>query len=234
MTSPDVMSLPWVFCWTRFGVEAGQDVEAILQRKEVERRTNGGVFLWGVGNSVLPSLDALLAADPQPRAVFSPIRSRPRPTDAAPSRLAVWTRARVAGGGVWRLPSSSLVTSHADGVLRRHYALVCRAAKPLRLVREGETFRSDSLYNLRTGRPVGFSQVTAIVQRRDEKEALEHHGTVYTAAMIVDLVPPYAVALEAPVVMPVQGRDSDTLIGACWEARQRVEGNPIGQLDLFA
>src|SRR5689334_16901759 len=35
--------LPLLFCWTRFGTEAGEPIEAILERKEREREATGGV-----------------------------------------------------------------------------------------------------------------------------------------------------------------------------------------------
>jgi hypothetical protein len=44
--------LPEAFVWTRFGTEAGQTIDRILARKEAERIANGGLFLWGIGNSV--------------------------------------------------------------------------------------------------------------------------------------------------------------------------------------
>ena len=50
------MDLPRFFCWTRFGTEAGQPIEQILERKEQERIVNNGLFLWGIGNSLTPSM----------------------------------------------------------------------------------------------------------------------------------------------------------------------------------
>ena len=38
-------------CWTRMQAESGQNIEVIIARKELERRTGGGLFFWGVGNA---------------------------------------------------------------------------------------------------------------------------------------------------------------------------------------
>ena len=46
--------LPDLFCWTKYGTEAGEDIGAILERKESERLASGGTFLWGVGNAIGP------------------------------------------------------------------------------------------------------------------------------------------------------------------------------------
>lgn len=39
-------------CWSRMQAEAGQSLDAIVRRKELEREANGGLFLWGVGNLI--------------------------------------------------------------------------------------------------------------------------------------------------------------------------------------
>ena len=52
------MPLPEVFVWTRFGTEAGQPIEEIIERKELERRANGGVFLWGLEQAVQKAAQA--------------------------------------------------------------------------------------------------------------------------------------------------------------------------------
>ena len=50
------MNIPNYFCWTKIGTEAGETIESILLRKELERISNNGIFLWGVGNSIEPIL----------------------------------------------------------------------------------------------------------------------------------------------------------------------------------
>jgi len=44
--------LPNNFCWTRMGVEAGEELDRILFRKEYERKLNGGIFTWGIGSAL--------------------------------------------------------------------------------------------------------------------------------------------------------------------------------------
>src|SRR5262245_58116077 len=82
-------SLPEVFCWTKFGTEAGERVWSIFRRKEIERRRNDGIFLWGIGHSIRPSLVDLLAVTRSPEVLFSPMKSAPSKQDAAPSALVV-------------------------------------------------------------------------------------------------------------------------------------------------
>jgi hypothetical protein len=45
-----MMELPEFFVWTRVGTEAGEPLEHILWRKDIERRI--GVFCWGIGNAI--------------------------------------------------------------------------------------------------------------------------------------------------------------------------------------
>lgn len=216
MTSTNCITPPTTFCWTRFGVEAGQSISTIFARKEIERRCNNGVFLWGIGNSILPSMPLLLHSSCEPKVVFSPIRSRPRDLDVAPGAVAVWTRARTFKNEVWPLPVHSLVTSHAGRALGRHYALVCRSEYPLRLKDDGPVFRMSELTNLRSNRPIGPSQVTAIVRHCTQEDS---SGPKYYAAMITDLVAPYVVALEAPVIVRTEGLNEDAALDAAWAAK---------------
>src|SRR4051812_40360539 len=98
MTNTVACRLPQVFCWTRFGTEAGEPIEQILKRKEIERRHNEGVFYWGIGNSLAPSMAELLRRARRPEVLFSPIRSRPRPVDIAPDAVVRWHAAETLDG----------------------------------------------------------------------------------------------------------------------------------------
>ena len=88
------MSLPKHFCWTRFGTEAGETIDRILERKESERQRNGGIFLWGIGNAIGPSMRELLRVERTPEVIFSPIRSNPKREDAQPSTVIAWRAGR--------------------------------------------------------------------------------------------------------------------------------------------
>jgi hypothetical protein len=87
-------SLPDIFCWTRFGTEAGEDMPRILQRKEVERLAHHGLFYWGIGNSVGRAIRELANLTRDPEVLFSPIIGRPRPVDVAPGQVVRWISAR--------------------------------------------------------------------------------------------------------------------------------------------
>src|SRR5437867_244002 len=162
------MPIPEVFCWTRFGTEAGQTIDAILTRKEKERLANGGMFLWGIGNAIGPSLAELLRRESAPEALFSPIKSQPKPEDVSPPAVAAWTKAETLDGDVFQIPDHSLVLSRyaTAGAKRAHYALVCHSSEPLKIAKSGDELVLEELRNLLTGRPIGASQVTAVVTRQ--------------------------------------------------------------------
>ncbi len=188
------MPLSEQFCWTRFGTEAGEPIEAILARKERERIVNGGVFLWGIGNGLKPSMQELVRNNPDPEIIFSPIRSAPRKVDVAPKTVVMWSAGKTMDDKRYELPRGSFVTSRASK--RPHYALVCSSEVPLETNPEGEAFSFSSLRNLLTGNPVGASQVTAVVRYMSEDQLSA--GVRYTAALRATLIPPYFVRLIEP------------------------------------
>jgi hypothetical protein len=186
--------LPRTFCWTRFGAEAGEQMEAILARKELERRATGGVFLWGIGNAVGPGIAALVDEEPRPEVLFSPIKSRPRPVDIAPDSVVQWSTAETLAGERFDLPAGACVTSR--GSRSAHYALVCASPLPLRPA-ELARLHFGGLRNLRTNNPLGHSQVTAVVRRGKGKA-----GAEYVVALRAQLIAPYFVRLRDPVPKP--------------------------------
>jgi hypothetical protein len=187
--------LPDVFCWTRIGTEAGQSVEQILARKEVERRANNGVFYWGIGTSIAPALRELVRNSQSPEVLFSPIKGRPRPVDVSPTRILLWTAGETLDGEPIQLPDTALVTSRGGEAseVGNHYALVCSAGRPLGLVDSGR-LEFGSLRNLLSGNPVGASQVTAVVRRLNAAGPGD-----YLVAMRARLVAPYFLRLRRPV-----------------------------------
>jgi hypothetical protein len=199
--SPTPMSLPDLFCWTRFGTEAAEPVDEILLRKEQERLANGGLFLWGIGNALGPSMKELTRRVARPEVIFSPIRSAPKSIDAEPPAIVSWTDGEGLDGGFFTLPRHSRVTSKFDPSGRKlnHYALVCFSDIPLLPLRTDETIAFIQLRNLRTGRPVGASQVTAIVQRVGETATTT---AMYDVAIRAQLVHPYFVRLLRAVELP--------------------------------
>jgi hypothetical protein len=192
------MPLPKFFCWTRFGTEAGQLANHILERKEQERVANGGTFLWGIGNAIGPSMREFLQLTQDPEVLFSPIKSIPRREDAAPSSVVVWTSATTLLGNPFPLPDCSLITSRYDPMSPKiaHYALVCFSGTPLAASKSDEQIAFAGLRNLLTGRPVGASQVTAIVQAKRSEPEGRH---LYDVAIRAKLVPPYFLRLLDPL-----------------------------------
>jgi hypothetical protein len=192
------MHVPECFVWTKFGTEAGQAVSDILRRKEGERIANDGVFYWGIGNAVGPSILELLHKSAEPEVLFSPIKSPPRRDDVAPETVVAWTAAEGLDGEPYRLPAWSLITSRFNAGRPRHYALVCKSDSSL--LDEFESITAGiariairELTNLVTGRPLGSSQVTAVVKRQD-------HSCIPSAEYSVrlKLVPPYFIQLSSP------------------------------------
>jgi hypothetical protein len=125
------MPVPSCFVWTKFGTEAGQSISDILRRKEKERIDNGGVFYWGIGNAVGPSIIELLRHCDKPEVLFSPIKSTPRRVDIAPESVVTWTVASGLDGEPHRLPVWSMITSRFNIGRAHHYALVCRSDSSL-------------------------------------------------------------------------------------------------------
>lgn len=201
------MELPKHFVWTRYGSEAGQSAHAILQRKERERQIAGGVFLWGIGNSIAPSVRALLSAteNTTPTVVFSPMLSKPKAIDVKPARVVKWLSAIGLDGQSWPMPIGSLVTSRFDAgrqPKRRHYALVCSRQAALEPDELAPMFSVESLRNFASGNPVGHSQVTSVVSRADGRHN-DLNGP-YVAALAATLVYPYILELSTPVDLQAQ------------------------------
>jgi hypothetical protein len=201
--------LPEVFCWTKFGDEAGEAPGSIFARKEVERVRNSGTFLWGIGQSIRPSLTKLLSATSAPEVLFSPIRSTPARRDVSPSSVVVWYEGVGLDGRRYVLPENSLVTSRRDDMCPRdyHFALVCASSTPIHAYRKDALcLSSGSLRNLVSGACVGSSQVTSVVRRiSDPGESRATYPVMATAR----LVAPYLVRLTRGLVLPVRRHSGD-------------------------
>ena len=184
------MPVPKHFCWTRFGSEAGEAFGDILSRKEEERVLNRGMFLWGIGNAIGPSVRELIRRERDPQVIFSPIRSAPRAVDTSPKTIVVWTWGETLAGEPYPLPNHSVVTSRFDESAARksHYALVCSSPLPLRLSEEGDKLLFGLLRNLVSGRPVGASQVTAVVSRLARQHGKANLGPEYQVSIRASLV----------------------------------------------
>lgn len=184
---------PRKFCWTKFGAEAGQEPEAILARKEEERLANGGLFLWGIGSSIGPSLRSLVEETNTPAAYFTPMLSPPAERDRTPEAIGVWRCATGLNGDRFEIPAGSTVTSSINLARpqQRHWALVCRRDEPLTAPLGNEWLDDRQLRNLRSGAPIGASQVTSVVERSCNQPGRRR----YRVAFSVQLEYPFQVTL---------------------------------------
>jgi hypothetical protein len=202
LSSLQAQTIPDAFCWTRFGTEAGETIEEILERKEQERRDNDGIFFWGIGNSVAPGMAALLERSDRPEVLFSPIRGKPRTMDRAPAARFTWAAGSDLGGYRFELPRTALVTSGGPpgGPGRPHYALVCTSSSPLSIDSGDAELDFLALRNLVSGNPLGVSQVTAVVRAIKGQVPSDMR---YRVAMRTELAPPYFVRLTEVLAEPV-------------------------------
>lgn len=234
------MALPGMFCWSKFGAEAGEPATQIIERKEHERRQNGGVFLWGIGNSIRPSLTQLVQQCGTPEVLFTPMQSRPSERDVSPSEIYLWQDAIGMDGRPYLLPCFSAVTSRAPSrrAIARHFALVCMSDEPLRMLPAGDCrFSVGAVRNLRTGSEVGSSQVTSVV--RFEPNA-SGQGRTYSVTFRAGLVYPYLATLHNPVLVPPgtnrlmsAGVDLRAAVGRLLDLRREHVASPSASMTLF-
>jgi len=190
-------TLPKHFCWTRFGSEGGESIQATVARKERER-ASAGVFLWGIGSAIGLSMRLLLALERQPIVVFSPMLSDFKDKDVNRDFPVLWSEAVGLDGEPWQIPAGVACGSRGStgkGMKRKYYALVCRSNTPLQLTTDGRP-RIDmlALRDLGHKAMIGGSQTTTVVERI--KPATDPR---YRIAMIAELAPPYFVELRVPM-----------------------------------
>ena len=158
--------LPNTFAWTKIKDDSGQPIPLILNRKELERQA-GNTFWWGIGESKATQVRHLVARDAHPEVIFSEMPSRAHRRDRSPDGVLLWEN-YVTSTGTERLPPHVVVISRAhqkNGRLKKvYYALVCE--NPLGIVRSGGgSVESWTLLNP-SGKRIGSSQITAVVERR--------------------------------------------------------------------
>lgn len=171
----------------------------ILRRKNLERRATGGQFIWGIGSALGSAMGQLVTTNAEPQVLFSPIRGAAALHDRDPGSVLMWTGFIDNRGREAALPEHVLVTSRAEtssGVPKRsHYALFCQSQSDLRAHQIAEVDFAE-LRNLATHRPVGFSQVTAVVERVRTPGI----GLKYPVAFSARLVAPFCARLVGPVL----------------------------------
>ncbi|WP_199545057.1 hypothetical protein [Paraburkholderia kururiensis] len=199
--------LPSTFCWTKMGVESGEDLSSIIRRKEWERRLGSGLFLWGIGQSLGANAELAAAEAPSLSAVFSPMLSKPKSIDTEPGEVVLWNSWVDGSGQARTLPLHTFVTSRAFLPSGRrkdsHYALVCTSSAQLAATGCQLTVPSGALRNIVTGKALGASQVTAVVSFSPDQ--LHTTGKSYPVSFVVQLEAPFFVRLANPVSL--RGRD---------------------------
>jgi len=209
------------------GIEAGQSLAGILERKEEERQANDGLFFWGIGNAVGPSVSELLRHCSEPEVIFSPIKAAARDVDVKPENVAAWTAAESLDGTAYALPPRALITSRFDpsNPKSQHYALVCSSNKCLTTGTENGEIEFGDLVNLLTGRPVGASQVTAIVRR---VAGARTPIRSYSVILRTRLAAPFFLRLRNPVLLPRMDMTEswDRAVRQRWaNTRQAIQAN---------
>lgn len=156
-------------CWTRMQAEAGQPLERIVARKELERRAGNGLFCWGVGNSASTLIPQLAKFGAEVDVHFSVMKSKPRAQDADPTGVFVWRTFFDCNGVETPLPPHLVITSRShtgSGPKRTHYALMCYSDRQLALGDLGP-FDPECYRNAGgNGGAVGNSQVTALLVKK--------------------------------------------------------------------
>ena len=195
--------LPRIFCWTKVGQEAGEDVVAIRRRKEWERQLGRGHFFWGVGQSL--GTKARLASyitTPIP-VLFSLMPSKAKLIDRAPSGVVLWNSWVDVEGRAYPLPDYCLITSRSHlpsgRTKARHYALVCSSDHELNEYHD-RWISPQFLRNAATNKFLGASQVTAIV-RSAQWSARDEGGRRYPVIFSATLHAPYFVRLADPIAL---------------------------------
>lgn len=170
--------VPPVFCWSKMGAEAGQSLDDILRRKDLERQCGSGVFAWGIGNPIGHAIHYARAQTPVDElfALFTPMKSPPKRIDIAPSQIVVWTSYFTSRDSTAVLPAHMLITSRGSagsgGEKRAHYALFCQSDASLLDQKDLGAIDPRAVCNFVSSNPVGSSQVTSVV-RHDVRLATE-------------------------------------------------------------
>ncbi len=192
-------AIPDIFCWTKMGAEAGQPLNAILHRKELERSAGGGIFAWGIGNSLGNSAELAKKLSPSGEVdvLFTPMLSNPKLRDTSPSQMLLWMYCQNASGGLTVLPDHVLVTSRGGSDKRTHYALICRSEHKIEDNGNYGVFDSSGVKNLASLNPVGASQVTSVVRYEGGAVRGKPYRVLFKAKLHADGF----VRLVDPVVM---------------------------------
>ena len=185
------------FVWTKMGVESGEGLTQIVERKEEERRAGGGIFWWGIGSSLGSAVrEHARAQGGSLPIIFSKMLGRAKAVDRSPAAVWRWMGWEDARGQTHNVPSHVKVISRGDPSKGKHYALVCNSATPLVLRDDGIRF-DPAQCRTPSGKVPGASQVTALLIG----SSVGHAQGSYAIAFSATLVEPWAVKLIRPVAI---------------------------------
>ena len=226
-------------CWTRMQAEAGQPLDQIIRRKEMERLAGGGLFFWGVGNAPSRAIAELALKRAAIPVAFSVMKTPAKTRDANAPSVVLWRRYVDTCGTIRSLPPHSIVTSRASA-RNYHFALVCYSDEPLTLGNLG-MIDSNALRNVsEAGRKVGSSQVTALVQRHAHDRDCDYHVAMQarlTGGYWVKLIDPLRLVEEDLRVISHLNQSSGGWREVSEEVRKRAESRQSAitkQWDLFS
>ncbi len=198
--------IPPKFVWTKMSTDAGEPLENIVCRKELERRSGKGefknVFWWGVGESRGEAIRKhLVGKGKKPKVLFSRMPSRPK--KKAEEGGLIWQSYLDDEGIEQPIPGHVIVHSRPT---ETHHAIVCRSPKPLKLPeRDSESqnlnkFYKSELRNLNKDGGKGDEpdnrQTTSVVCHCPNSK--ERTVPSYYDDLRADLVDPYFVKLASP------------------------------------
>lgn len=195
--------IPSKFVWTRMNTDAGEPLENIVRRKNLEREAGKGgfadTFWWGVGERKGPAVSIHLA-DCEPEVLFSRALGDAVPRDTDPEERFFYTtwraydrRKRDYGGKPLPVPENVIVQS---GKRRDYFALVCRSQRSLELSGSAQLYRGEmrNLNNDGTeGKTLERSQQTTCVVKYSQGAGAT--GRPYRVNLRADLVFPRFVKL---------------------------------------
>jgi hypothetical protein len=149
-----------ILVWSRMGVEAGDELNVTIDRKERERIAGAGEFFWGVGNFSRHASDLLRE---RPIAIIFSIakNSKGRPVDHSREKRIRWHSYLDRDRSKRLVPPHALVKS--AGKDRPHYALICRSERPLKIATE--SFDPNAYRTHPNGASANFHPVTKLVRR---------------------------------------------------------------------
>lgn len=197
--------LPATFCWTKVGLINGEDFATTVLRKEWERLSGGGRFLWEVNRPLGNHAHLTERNCGNLISVFSPASAKPKSVQKKPEDALLWNAWIDSGGQLRPLPSHVFLksaTHQSSGDRKKaHFALVCSSLQPLTI---GSTLKvfPDLLRNVGSGKRLGAALSSVIVDQVASTNRRE--GRHHPVALIAKLESPFFVRLAQPTLVKLR------------------------------